>query len=196
MTHVPTPTAPVGATATPALRRLHLGRAGFAVAWAVLLVVAVSTTTAIGPATAALLVIYPLVDVGAAVVDARHSRGSRSAPALSINIAISAIAAVGLAVAVSSGVTAVLQAWGVWAVVAGLVQLIVALRRRGLGGQWAMIASGAISALAGTWFFLQAGAADASLGALGGYALLGGVFFLVSALRLGRDADPGNGGRA
>lgn len=197
MTHVPTPTAPVGATATPALRRLHLVRAGFAVAWAALLVVAVSTTTAIGPATAALLVIYPLVDVGAAVVDARHSRGSRSAPGLSVlTIAISAIAAVGVAVAVSSDVPAVLQVWGVWAVVAGLVQLIVALRRRGLGGQWAMIASGAISALAGTWFFLQADAADASLGALAGYALLGGVFFLVSALRLGRDADPGNGGRA
>jgi len=195
VTHVPTTTAPVGATATPALRRLHLVRAGFAVAWAVLLVVAVSTTTAIGPATAALLVIYPLVDVGAAVVDARHSRGSRSAPGLSLTIAISAIAAVGLAVAVSSGVPAVLQVWGAWAVVAGLVQLIVALRRRGLGGQWAMIASGAISALAGTWFFLQAGAADASLGALAGYALLGGVFFLVSALRLGRDAGPGTSGR-
>ena len=186
MTDVPTTTAPVGAPPTPALRRLHLVRAGFAAAWAVLLVVAVSTTPTIRPVTAALLVIYPLVDVGAAVVDARHSRGSRSVPGLSATIAISAIAAVGLAVAVGSGVPAILQVWGVWAVVAGLVQLIVALRRRGLGGRWAMIASGGLSALAGTWFFLQAGAADASLGTLAGYALLGGVFFLVSALRLRR----------
>jgi uncharacterized membrane protein HdeD (DUF308 family) len=186
VTHVPTTTAPAGAPATPALRRLHLVRAAFAAVWAVLLVVAVSSTPAIGPVTAALLVIYPLVDVGAAVEDARRSRGSRSVAGLSVTAAISALAAVGLAVAAGSGVPAVLQVWGVWAVVAGLAQLSVALRRRGLGGRWAMIASGGLSVLAGTWFFLQAGAAGASLGALAGYALLGGVFFLVSALRLRR----------
>lgn len=196
MTHVPTTTAPSGAPATPALRRLHLVRAAFATVWAVLLVVAVSTTPAIGPVTAALLVIYPLVDVGAAVVDARYSRGTRFVPGLSATIGISALAAVGLTVAVGSGIPAVLQVWGAWAVVAGLVQLIVALRRRGLGGRWAMIASGSISALAGTWFFLQAGVVDASLGTLAGYALLGGVFFLVSALRLRRVTRPGDGGRS
>lgn len=49
-----------------------------------------------------------------------------------------------------------------------------------------MIASGAISTLAGASFFAQAGADDASLTNLAGYAFLGGVFFLVSALRLGR----------
>jgi uncharacterized membrane protein HdeD (DUF308 family) len=75
--------------------------------------------------------------------------------------------------------------WGVWAVVAGIVQLIVALTRRKLGGQWAMIASGAISVLAGTSFFLQAAAEGQTLGMVAGYAVLGGIFFLVSALRLG-----------
>jgi uncharacterized membrane protein HdeD (DUF308 family) len=185
-----TPTAgPVATTTAPTLHRLHLTRAGFALVWAVGLVVAVAlapTPSTIGPVIAALLVLYPLVDVGAAIVDARSSRSDRSVPGLSANIVISAVAAVGLVVAVTSGVPAVLQVWGAWAVVAGLVQLVVALGRRGLGGRWAMIASGTISVFAGIAFVLQGTAGRTSLAALAGYALLGGVFFLVSALRQGR----------
>lgn len=52
-----------------------------------------------------------------------------------------------------------------------------------------MIASGAISTVAGISFFLQASAPHAALGNLAGYALLGGIFFLVSALRLSRDTS-------
>ena len=177
-----TATAPGATTAAPLLRRLYFVRFGFALIWAVALS---ATASDIGPVSATLLVIYPLFDVGAAVVDSRSSRASRSAPGLHVNIAISAVAAVGLVVAVTSGVPAVLRVWGIWAVVAGVVQLVVALQRRGLRGQWPMILSGAISTLAGTSFFLQAAAADASLRTLAGYALLGGIFFLVSALRLG-----------
>jgi uncharacterized membrane protein HdeD (DUF308 family) len=180
-----TTTSPVAATFAPALRRLYFVRFGFALIWAVALF---STASSIGPVSATLLVIYPLFDVGAAIVDARSSRASRSALGLYVNIAISVIATVGLVFAVTSGIPAVLQVWGVWAVLAGLVQLVVALRRRTLGGQWAMIASGAISTLAGISFFLQAAAPHASLSNLSGYALLGGIFFLVSALRLGRNA--------
>jgi uncharacterized membrane protein HdeD (DUF308 family) len=88
--------------------------------------------------------------------------------------------------AVGSGLPDVLRVWGAWAVVAGLVQLLVAVRRRALGGQAAMIASGGLSVLAGVAFVLQAAGPDPSLRALAGYALLGGVFFGVSALRLGR----------
>lgn len=180
-----TTTAP--ATVAPSLRRLYLVRFGFALVWAVLLF---STASGIGPVSATLLVIYPLFDVGAAVVDARSSRRG----ALYVNIAISAIAAAGLVLAVNSGIPGTLRVWGVWAVVAGLVQLVVALRRRGLGGQWAMIASGAISTLAGISFFLRAAAPNASLRNLAGYALLGGILFLVSALRLKRNASGSAGG--
>jgi uncharacterized membrane protein HdeD (DUF308 family) len=105
------------------------------------------------------------------------------------------IATVGLVFAVTSGIPAVLQVWGVWAVLAGLVQLVVALRRRTLGGQWAMIASGTISTVAGISFFLQASVPHASLRNIAGYALLGGVFFLVSALRLSRSTSRSTGGR-
>jgi uncharacterized membrane protein HdeD (DUF308 family) len=186
-------TTPAPATAAPALRRLYLVRFGFALVWAVVLV---ATASSIGPVSAALLVIYPLFDVGAAVVDARSSRSSPATPGLYLNIAISAIAGVGLVVAVAAGIPAVLQVWGIWAVLAGLVQLVVALRRRALGGQWAMIASGALSVVAGISFVLQASSPDASLRNIAGYALLGGIFFLVSALRLGRSARAGGEGAA
>jgi uncharacterized membrane protein HdeD (DUF308 family) len=187
-----TTTSPVAATFAPALRRLYFVRFGFALIWAVALF---STASSIGPVSATLLVIYPLFDVGAAIVDARSSRASRSALGLYVNIAISVIATVGLVFAVTSGIPAVLQVWGVWAVLAGLVQLVVALRRRTLGGQWAMIASGTISTVAGISFFLQASVPHASLRNIAGYALLGGVFFLVSALRLSRSTSRSTGGR-
>jgi uncharacterized membrane protein HdeD (DUF308 family) len=182
-----TTTAP--ATVGSALRRLYFVRFGFALIWAVVLFL---TASSIGPVSATLLVIYPLFDAGAAIVDARSSRTSQSPVGLYVNIAISVLAAAGMVFAVTSGIPAVLRVWGVWAVVAGLIQLIVALRRRGLGGQWAMIASGGISVLAGTTFFLQAAAPNATLSNQAGYALLGGIFFLVSALRLGRNAGGGN----
>ncbi|MEJ3658009.1 hypothetical protein WEH80_34100 [Actinomycetes bacterium KLBMP 9759] len=179
-------TAAAGATGmAPALRRLYFVRFGFAVAWAALLFVSAS---GISPLSAALLVAYPLFDVAAAIVDARASRATGSARGLYLNIAISTLAAAGLVLAVTSGIPAVLQVWGVWAVVAGIVQFVVGVVRRAMGGQWAMIASGGISVLAGITFSLQASGAGASLRTLAGYALLGGIFFLVSALRLARSA--------
>src|SRR5690242_2730572 len=90
------------ATIAPALRRLYLVRFAFALVWAVLLLLTASSIT---PVSAVLLVLYPVVDVAAAVVDGRSSRDAR----LSVNIAVSALAAVGLAVAVTSGIPAVLR---------------------------------------------------------------------------------------
>ena len=51
-----------------------------------------------------------------------------------------------------------------------------------------MIISGALSVVAGTTFVVQSFAPAASVVTVAAYALLGGVFFLVSALRLGRTA--------
>ncbi|MFD5450365.1 MULTISPECIES: hypothetical protein [unclassified Streptomyces] len=178
-----TATAPTGVPA--ALRRLYLLRFAFAAVWAALLF---ATAGTLGALTATLLVIYPLFDVACAVVDLRSAQGNgQPVRGLYVNIALSALTGVGLAVAATSGVPAVLRVWGAWAVTAGIVQLVVGAVRRRLGGQWAMIASGAISTLAGSSFIAQAGKDGASLGSLAGYAFLGGVFFLVSALRLGRD---------
>lgn len=170
-------------TLAPALRTLYLVRFGFAILWAVLLFL---TGAEIGPVSGTLLVLYPLFDVAAIVVDSRTARGGRASAALYANIAVSTLAAAGLAFAVTSGIPAVLQVWGVWAVVSGVAQLAAGVVRRSLGGQWPMIISGAISTLAGTSFFLQASGENATLTNLAGYAAIGGVFFLVSALRLRR----------
>ncbi|MET9146152.1 hypothetical protein [Streptomyces sp. NPDC004042] len=178
--------APSGVTGTAsALRRLYFVRCAFALTWALVMF---ATASGISPATAVLLVLYPLFDVGAAVVDARASRAAGSPTLLRLNMAISSVAAVGVAVACASGIPAVLRVWGAWAVVSGLVQLIVAVPRRSLGGQWPMILSGGISVLAGASFVASAGADDPALTGAVGYAVPGGVFFLLSALRLGRAA--------
>jgi len=167
------------ATTASHLGRLYFVRFVFAAAWA-------ATLAAIGskldPATVTLLILYPAFDVAAAVFDLRTTR----TPALYVNMAVSALAVIGFAVAAADDIPAVLRAWGTWAIVAGLVQLFVAIkRRRELGGQWAMILSGSISVLAGASFFAQAGKAT-SMKLAAGYAVLGGIFFLVSAVRLMR----------
>ncbi|MEV6643826.1 hypothetical protein [Amycolatopsis sp. NPDC051371] len=178
--------SPATSGIAPALRRLYFVRFAFAIVWAVLLFV--TSKSQVGPIGVALVVLYPLFDVAAAVVDARSSRATGSARGLYVNIAISLLAAIGIAIASASGVPGVLRVWGAWAIVAGLVQLIVAVSRRKMGGQWPMILSGGISVLAGANFVIGASAANPSLSTVAGYAVLGGVFFLVSAIRLGRAA--------
>ena len=173
------------------LRTLYLSRFGFAMAWAVLLLVssaAFDAATALGPLMSVLLVVYPLVDLALAVVDRRSSRPTATPSGLLVvNMALSLLAAVGLLLSIRSGTSSVLIVWGLWAITAGAVQLVVGLRRRALGGQWAMIASGAISVLAGTGFVAQSGGSG-SVAGLAGYAVLGGIFFLLSAVRLRRVA--------
>jgi uncharacterized membrane protein HdeD (DUF308 family) len=190
---VSTAITPTAAGVAPVLRRLYLVRFGFAIVWAVLVVL---VAREFGPVAAVLVVLYPLFDAASAVVDVRASRSTPSSRGLYLTIAISTLAAIGLGIAAASGVPAVLRVWGAWAVVAGVVQLVVGINRRVLGGQWPMVLSGGISVLGGTGFLLMAGAANASLVGVAGYATLGGVFFLVSALRLGRGQErPGTASR-
>lgn len=122
----------------------------------------------------------------AAVVDFRSSAAARPRGPLYLNMALSLLTAIALSVAASSGIPDVLRVWGAWAITTGVVQLVLAVQRRRLGGQVPMILSGAISTVAGTGFWLMASGEDASLTGLAGYATLGGIFFLVSALRLRR----------
>ena len=177
--------APGISTTASALRRLYFVRFGFAIVWALVMF---TTAKHLGPLAMTLLVLYPLFDVAAAVIDARASRATGSPTLLYVNVAVSLLAAVGLAFADASGIPAVLRVWGAWAVAAGLVQLIVAVTRRNMGGQWPMIISGGLSILAGGSFIAGASADNPALTNAIGYAIPGAIFFLISALRLGRAA--------
>jgi uncharacterized membrane protein HdeD (DUF308 family) len=163
------------------LRRLYFVRFVFAAAWAATFAAVGSSLDA---AAITLLILYPVFDVAAAAFDARTSRN----PVLYVNMAISTAAAIGFAIAAADDIPAVLRAWGVWAIVAGLVQLFLALKRRALGGQWAMILSGGISVIAGASFLGQASGAT-SMTLCAGYAGVGGLFFLISAGRLLRESN-------
>jgi hypothetical protein len=178
-------TAPGLSTAAAALRRLYFARFAFAIVWAA---VAFAVADELTLPAATLFVIYPLVDAAAAVVDLRSSRATGSPRLLYVNIVVSLLAAVGLAVADASGIPAVLRVWGAWAVVAGLVQLVVGVGRRRMGGQWPMIVSGGLSVLAGGSFVVAASADDPALTTAIGYAIPGAIFFLVAGIRLGRAA--------
>lgn len=181
MSTLTTSRSTAAATASP-LRRLYLSRAVFAFAWAGLFA---ATGSDLGALTAVLLVLYPLVDAASAFLDTQTTHDGRTRLVTALNVATSLVAAIALAVAAAGDVADVLVVWGVWAVVSGLVQLVGAVRRRALGGQRFLVASGALSVLAGASFVVSA--ADATtMTNLAGYAALGGIFFLVSALRLGR----------
>ncbi|WP_299574741.1 DUF308 domain-containing protein [uncultured Williamsia sp.] len=164
------------------LRGVYLARAVFAVAWALAVVVAMPD---LGPVLTALLVVYPVVDAGAVVVAAR-SDGRASSPRIAekANIVVSCLVAIAVGVASTMSIAAAVGVWGAWAVLSGATQLITAVQRRRAGGQTPQILSGAISVAAGTSFVAQAVAGSDSITGVGGYALLGGLFFLVSAGRL------------
>jgi uncharacterized membrane protein HdeD (DUF308 family) len=164
------------------LRRLYLVRFVFAVAWAALLW-PVATTT--GPLLTTLLVVYPLFDAGAVLWQLRTDDGSRGSLASQrINVAVSILVAVALGWASTVSIAAALVVWGGWAVGAGIPQLLTAIRNRRTGGQVPQMLSGGISVPAGL-SFLAMGLRDAdSIAMVGGYATVGGVFFLISAIRL------------
>ena len=178
-------TSPGLSQTASALRQLYFVRFAFALVWALLLF---TTAKEIGPLAAVLLVLYPLFDAGAAIVDARSSRTSGSPALLYVNIAVSLITAIGVGAAAASGIPAVLRVWGAWAIVAGVVQLIVGITRRKLGGQWPMIISGGLSVLAGSSFLAAASATDPAVTNAVGYAIPGAIFFIIAAIRLGRTA--------
>jgi uncharacterized membrane protein HdeD (DUF308 family) len=59
-------------------------------------------------------------------------------------------------------------------------------RRKEFGGQWAMILSGLQSTVAGVAFILGAFSGKIHVSDLGGYAIFGGVYFLIAGFLLSR----------
>lgn len=171
-------------------RRIAAVRAVAALVWAAALALAVgddvpTNDSGLPALVAVLLTAYPLIDVTASLAEAPGAE-ARDALVLRVNAALSALAAAALAATTFGGdAGAALVAFGAWASVSGALQLGVALRRRHRTGdrQLPSIVSGALSTLAGLSFAAASGQHDAHLTQLAGYATLGAVLFLASALR-------------
>ncbi len=164
------------------LKQYYYARAAFSIAW---IVVAV-TMGAGQPALAAiLLVLYPAWDALANLADGRRSGGILANRPQAFNALVSFCVAAAIAAALPD-MHQVLAVFGAWAILSGLLQLAAALRRwKRNGAQWAMVLSGAQSALAGAFFIHQArGPAEPSIATVVGYAGFGAFYFLVSALSL------------
>jgi hypothetical protein len=172
-------------------QRIAIARAVLALVWAAAVVVAIgdrvpTTDEEIPVAAAVLLAAYPLIDVAASLASARRLP---DATALRVNATISTIAAVCVgATAFGSDAGATLTAFGVWAVVSGAIQFVLALRGT---RQVPMLISGGLSTVAGISFLSAGGMHDAHLAILGGYMAVGAVLYLVSARRSPTTPLPG-----
>jgi uncharacterized membrane protein HdeD (DUF308 family) len=120
--------------------RIFLIRGVIAIAWAaVFAVVAASLRTDVTVVAGIWLVLYPLIDAVATLLDARSQHGS-ARQWLLVNVGTSTVAAIALGVAATRSVAAVFVVFGVWAAVSGAAQLVVVLRRRAqLGNQWPLL---------------------------------------------------------
>lgn len=164
------------------LRNFYFLRAVVAFVW-----VALAFLLAAGPlpVVGALLVLYPAWDAVANVIDAQRNGGLQDNPGQKFNAIVSIVTAacMGVAFALRGNAGAVLV-FGAWALLAGLSQLAVGIRRRKLGGQVFMMISGAQSALAGIFFIVQSFGVAPGIAKLAPYAAFGGLYFLLSALWL------------
>ncbi len=165
------------------LKLYYFIRAAVSAAWVAAAFTVGAQTPAIG---AALLIAYPAWDALANGLDASRSGGLGRNPTQMINLLVSGLTALAVAFALTKGMNAVLAVFGAWAILSGLLQLSTAIRRwKNAGAQWAMVLSGAQSALAGVFFIILARMpAPPSITKIAGYAAVGAVYFLVSAVWL------------
>jgi len=165
------------------LTQYYFIRAAFSVFW-----VALALTIGLHDATAAavLLVVYPAWDAVANYVDAARSGGLGQNRTQAINVFVSLATTATVFVALQTGMHQVLGVFGAWAILAGLLQLATAVSRwKSYGAQWAMVLSGAQSALAGGFFIVQARMPEPpSISNIAGYAGVGALYFLISAVLL------------
>ena len=164
------------------LRNFYFLRAGVAFAWVALAFLCASAPALV---VGVLLVLYPAWDALANTIDARRSGGLQANPGQKFNALTSIVAAVCMALAFTlRGNAGGVLVFGIWALLAGMFQLAVGIRRRKLGGQAFMMISGGQSALAGVVFTVQAFGEAPGIAKLAPYAAFGGLYFLLSALWL------------
>jgi uncharacterized membrane protein HdeD (DUF308 family) len=165
------------------LKQYYFIRATFSVAWVVAAFAAGASSAAVA---SALLVLYPAWDAAANFVDALRSGGFNQNRTQALNVVASLATTVAVLVALQMSMNWVLAVFGAWAILSGLLQLGTAIRRwTSFGAQWAMVLSGGQSALAGGFFIFQASTPTVpSIATVTGYAAVGALYFLVSAIWL------------
>ena len=165
------------------LKLYYYARFAFSAVWVLLAFTVAKTMPQLA---ATMLVAYPAWDAAANALDAHRNGGLRRNKTQMLNFIVSAITTVAVAIGLSRGMNAVMEVFGVWAVLSGALQLSTAVRRwKSSGAQWAMILSGAQSALAGVFFVKMAGGAHvAGIADIAPYAAFGALYFLISAVWL------------
>lgn len=164
------------------LRSYYFTRAAFSMIW-----IAAAILLAGEPSAAAfLMVVYPLWDAMANLIDARVNGGLPANPSQTMNVVVSTVTGLAVAIALGHSTYAVLAVFGVWAILSGLLQLYTGIRRwRIYGAQWVMILSGGQSALAGGFMISQSfGAAAPTILDIVPYAGFGAFYFLLSSIWL------------
>lgn len=190
--------APPYTATTPAgyahkLRNLYFLRFAFALIWVGIMFATATQAVEPNVLLTVLLVLYPAFDAGAVLWQLRADP-DRYRPKTSewAGVAVSVAVAIALGITSSVSVTAALAVWGLWAILAGIAQLMTAIHNRQAGGQVAQMLSGGISVFAGAGFLWQGLQGSGTLAGAAGYAGLGAVFFLISAIRLSAKLHRGN----
>lgn len=165
------------------LKRYYYVRAVFSLVWVAMAFVLAPRDATIA---AILLMIYPAWDAVANYVDAQRSGGLARNRTQAINFVVSLATTIAVVITMRASMHAVLGVYGAWAILSGLLQLGTAVKRRKqYGAQWAMMLSGGQSALAGGFFIFQSlQPATPSIANVAGYAAVGAIYFLISALWL------------
>jgi hypothetical protein len=176
------------------LRNLYFTRTAVQLLWAGIILATATSNPALA---AGLLILYPLWDVACTVYDLRSTTRSGPPTAQYINVVLGSLAAIGIALTAFKSPQQAVVTFGAWAFAAGLAQLAVGIsRRKQLGGQWAMILSGLQSAAAGVAFTLGGLHDKTHIKDLGGYAIFGGVYFLIAGFLMHRKLSQSSGAGA
>lgn len=179
-------TSTASSTANGTLQRFYFLRAAVAFGWVGLALALSASVPALGPA---LLAVYIGWDAIANLLDARRTKAESPDASTSgqhTNALVSGLAALVALGGLVAGMTLSVVVFGLWALGAGVLQLVVGLRRRraATSGQWFMILSGAQSSLAGVAFVGKGLAGNAHVADLAPYAVFGGTYFLLAAITM------------
>jgi hypothetical protein len=173
-------------TTAQSLSKLYFIRAAFSIIWVILVFAFVEDNQGFAKF---LLIIYPLWDAIATLFDIKSTSANSSKVPQYVNAGISVVTTIAVYLALQTGIPEALIVFGIWAISAGLIQLILAVRRRKeFGGQWPLIISGGQSMLGGISFIVLAHATTSGIKSLAGYAAFGAFYFLLAAFRLTKAA--------